>query len=89
MKGNTGFTKFTKWTSRKSGSPVAFALAFGLILLWLLCGPLFQFSDTCQLVINTSTTIITFLMVFVIQNTQNRDTEAIQNKLKEKHGKKL
>jgi low affinity Fe/Cu permease len=66
-----------------SGRPAAFMLAVGAVLLWAVTGPLFGFSDTWQLVINTSTTIITFLMVFLIQNTQNRDTAAIQLKLDE------
>ena len=77
------FTRFAKATSRATGRPVAFILAFGVILVWLVTGPLFRFSDTWQLVINTGTTIITFLMVFLIQNTQNRDTEAVQVKLDE------
>ena len=66
-----------------TGRPAAFMLALAVVLLWGLSGPLFGFSDTWQLVINTSTTIITFLMVFLIQNTQNRDTAAIQLKLDE------
>jgi len=66
-----------------SGRPAVFMLALAAVLLWALSGPLFGFSDTWQLVINTSTTIITFLMVFLIQNTQNRDTAAIQLKLDE------
>jgi low affinity Fe/Cu permease len=66
-----------------SGRPVTFLVALSAVLLWALSGPLFGYSDTWQLVINTSTTIITFLMVFLIQNTQNRDTEAIQIKLDE------
>ena len=66
-----------------TGRPSAFMLALGAVLLWALTGPLFGFSDTWQLVINTSTTIVTFLMVFLIQNTQNRDTAAIQLKLDE------
>src|ERR1044071_6699271 len=66
-----------------SGRPSAFLLASGAVVLWAASGPLFGFSDTWQLVINTSTTIITFLMVFLIQNTQNRDTEAMQIKLDE------
>lgn len=77
------FTKFAKWTSRVTGKPVTFISAVVVILLWAVTGPLFQFSDTWQLVINTGTTIITFLMVFLIQNTQNRDTEALQVKLDE------
>ncbi|EUJ10822.1 putative small integral membrane protein [Methylophilaceae bacterium 11] len=66
-----------------SGKPITFAIAAGVILVWIISGPLFNFSDTWQLVINTGTTIVTFLMVFLIQNTQNRDTEAIQVKLDE------
>src|SRR4029434_8738235 len=72
-------TKATKY----AGSTLAFGLAVALIVIWLLSGPLFGFSDTWQLGINTSTTIITFLMVFLIQSTQNRDSEAIQLKLDE------
>lgn len=72
-----------KCTARASGRPMAFWIAFGIILIWIITGPLFNFSDTWQLVINTGTTIVTFLMVFLIQNTQNRDTEAIQVKLDE------
>ena len=77
------FTRFAKSTSRAAGSPATFCVAVAIILLWAVSGPLFGFSDTWQLVINTGTTIITFLMVFLIQNTQNRDTEAIQVKLDE------
>lgn len=77
------FTRTAKWASRASGRPITFIMAMGIILVWAILGPLFQFSDTWQLVINTSTTIITFLMVFLIQNTQNRDTEALQIKLDE------
>ena len=66
-----------------SGKPAAFVLAVTVILAWAITGPLFGFSDTWQLVINTGTTIVTFLMVFLIQNTQNRDSEAIQIKLDE------
>ena len=66
-----------------SGRPAVFFFALGAVLLWGLTGPLFGYSDTWQLIINTSTTIVTFLMVFIIQNTQNRDTEAIQLKLDE------
>ena len=82
-KSRSRFTRFAKATSRVTGRPAAFILAMGVILTWLVTGPLFRFSDTWQLVINTGTTIITFLMVFLIQNTQNRDTEAIQIKLDE------
>jgi len=77
------FTRFSQATARWTGRPTAFALAAGTILVWGISGPLFGFSDTWQLVINTGTTIITFLMVFLIQNTQNRDSEAIQVKLDE------
>jgi low affinity Fe/Cu permease len=71
------------WYSRVAKTPWVFAMAAGLIIVWLVSGPLFGFSDTWQLVINTGTTIVTFLMVFLIQNTQNRDTEAMQVKLDE------
>jgi low affinity Fe/Cu permease len=77
------FTRFARWISAVSGRPVTFALAFLIILVWGTTGPIFGFSDTWQLVINTGTTIITFLMVFLIQSTQNRDTEALQIKLDE------
>jgi low affinity Fe/Cu permease len=79
----SGFTLLAKATSRATGRPLSFALACALIAVWLATGPLFGFSDTWQLVINTGTTIVTFLMVFLIQNTQNRDAEAIQIKLDE------
>src|SRR5439155_7852252 len=75
--------RFAHWASWASGRPLAFILAVVLIAAWLVTGPLFQFSDTWQLVINTGTTIITFLMVFLIQHTQNRDTIAMQVKLDE------
>jgi low affinity Fe/Cu permease len=77
------FKQLCKWTSRMAGRSTTFVLALGVIVVWGITGPLFHFSDTWQLVINTGTTIITFLMVFLIQNTQNRDTEAIQVKLDE------
>jgi len=77
------FARFAKQTARWSGRPSTFALAAGVIVVWAVTGPLFAFSDTWQLVINTGTTIVTFLMVFLIQNTQNRDTEALQIKLDE------
>jgi len=77
------FTRFAKWTSRAAGHPATFAVASLIILVWAATGPIFEFSDTWQLVINTSTTIITFLMVFLIQNTQNRDSAAMQLKLDE------
>ena len=77
------FTRFSKAAASYSGKPTTFGAAIFLILLWLITGPMFNYSDTWQLIINTSTTIITFLMVFLIQNTQNRDTGAIQIKLDE------
>ncbi len=80
---NEFFRKFSHRTSEMVGSPWAFIFAVGIILVWLLTGPLFGFSDTWQLVINTGTTIITFLMVFLIQNTQNRDAKALHLKLDE------
>ena len=77
------YTDLAKAVSRFCGRPTTFALAVGVIAVWIITGPIFGFSDTWQLVINTGTTIITFLMVFLIQNTQNRDTQAIQLKLDE------
>jgi low affinity Fe/Cu permease len=77
------FERFAKVSVRLTGNPLALGIAVGVILIWLLTGPLFGFSDTWQLVINTTTTIVTFLMVFLIQNAQNRDNEAIQLKLDE------
>ena len=77
------FTRFAKWTSHATGRPLTFTLALGVIVAWAVTGPIFGFSDTWQLVINTSTTIVTFLMVFLIQNTQNRDSEALHVKLDE------
>lgn len=77
------YSGFAKLASHFCGRPRTFALAVAIIVLWIVTGPIFGFSDTWQLVINTGTTIITFLMVFLIQNTQNRDTEAIQIKLDE------
>jgi low affinity Fe/Cu permease len=82
-KSNSLFSRFAKETARATGRPYAFGLAALVILVWIVTGPIFGFSDTWQLVINTGTTIITFLMVFLIQNTQNRDTEALQVKLDE------
>ena len=78
-----GFNKFAHKTSVAVGSPWAFVLAIVTIVVWVVTGPLFGFSDTWQLVINTGTTIVTFLMVFLIQNTQNRDAHAMQLKLDE------
>jgi len=77
------FTRFARWAANITGKPATFLTAAAIILTWAVTGPLFGFSDTWQLVINTGTTIITFLMVFLIQNTQNRDTEALQIKLDE------
>lgn len=77
------FSRFSHSTSLWTGHPVAFLLALAVVFVWITTGPIFKYSDTWQLVINTSTTIVTFLMVFLIQNTQNRDTLAIQLKLSE------
>ncbi len=77
------FRHCAEWISVTVGSPWAFVLALLVVLAWLITGPLFHYSDTWQLVINTATTIVTFLMVFLIQNTQNRDTKAIHLKLDE------
>ncbi|MFL6258015.1 MAG: low affinity iron permease family protein [Pyrinomonadaceae bacterium] len=82
-KSTSFFTRFAKWTARATGRPAAFVMAAAVIIVWGVTGPLFKFSDTWQLVINTGTTIVTFLMVFLIQNTQNRDTEALPVKLDE------
>ena len=82
-KSTSRFTRFAKWTARATGHPSAFVFAVSVIVVWAMTGPIFGFSDTWQLVINTGTTIVTFLMVFLIQNTQNRDSEAIQVKLDE------
>ncbi len=77
------YSQFAKLASRFCGKPIVFVLAVCTIGVWIITGPLFKFSDTWQLVINTATTIITFLMVFLIQSSQNRDTQAIQIKLDE------
>jgi low affinity Fe/Cu permease len=77
------FTEFSGAVAKASGRPITFAIAVAVIVVWGLCGPLYRYSDTWQLVINTGTTIVTFLMVFLIQNTQNRDGAAIQTKLDE------
>ena len=82
-KSSSRFTNFAKATSRATGRPAAFVVAAAIIAIWVVTGPLFRFSDTWQLVINTGTTVVTFLMVFLIQNTQNRDSEALQLKLDE------
>ena len=83
MKSQSWFTRFAKASARATGRPAAFIAAALAIIAWAATGVLFHFSDTWQLVINTATTIVTFLMVFLIQNTQNRDSEAIQIKLDE------
>jgi low affinity Fe/Cu permease len=77
------FNHFAKWTARTAGHPSTFGIAVAVILIWAVTGPIFGFSDSWQLVINTGTTIVTFLMVFLIQNTQNRDATAMQIKLDE------
>lgn len=77
------FSRFSQFASRMAGTPFAFGSAVIIILVWIVSGPLFGYSDTWQLIINTSTTIITFLMVFLIQSTQNRDSEALQIKIDE------
>lgn len=77
------FTRFANAVSRWTGRPIAFVICVGVVLVWAISGPIFGFSDTWQLIINTSTTIVTFLMVFLIQNTQNRDNAALQAKLDE------
>jgi low affinity Fe/Cu permease len=81
--GRLRFSDLARQLSMWTGRPAAFLIASGAVVLWAFSGPMFGFSDTWQLVINTSTTIVTFLMVFLIQNTQNRDTEAMQIKLDE------
>lgn len=83
MNPSNGYANFAKRTARITGRPFIFATAVGVISMWLITGPFFNFSDTWQLVNNTGTTIVTFMMVFLIQNTQTRDTEAIQLKLDE------
>jgi low affinity Fe/Cu permease len=77
------FTRFSKATARATGQPRTFAIALGLIVVWAVTGPLFHWSDTWQLVVNTGTTVVTFLMVFLIQSTQNRDADAVHLKLDE------
>ena len=83
MKNTAWYSRFAKSAAHFCGRPRVFVLAVGVIAVWIVTGPIFGFSDTWQLVINTGTTIVTFLMVFLIQNTQYRDTEAIQVKLDE------
>ena len=82
-KSSSLFTRFSKATARATGQPHTFAIAVGLIVVWAVTGPLFHWSDTWQLVVNTGTTVVTFLMVFLIQSTQNRDAEAVHIKLDE------
>jgi low affinity Fe/Cu permease len=79
----TAFRSFAEATARYSGKPAAFLVAAGIVIVWAASGPMFDFGDTWQLVINTGTTIVTFLMVFLIQNSQNRDSAALQIKLDE------
>ncbi len=83
MYGASLFNRSAKWIARAAGHPTGFAMAVLVIVAWVVTGPIFGFSDSWQLVINTGTTIVTFLMVFLIQNTQNRDSEAMQLKLDE------
>src|SRR5215210_8563359 len=77
------FDRFARWIEHQVGTPIAFAIAVGIVAVWAVTGPLFGWSDTWQLVINTGTTIVTFLMVFLIQSTQSRDTRALHLKLDE------
>ena len=77
------FDRFAKVTAKTTGHPSTFGMALGIIVIWAVTGPLFKFSDTWQLVINTGTTVVTFLMVFLIQNTQNRDSAAMHLKIDE------
>ena len=83
LKGQSFFNRMAAATAQTAGTPTAFLLALLIVIIWAICGPIFKFGDTWQLVINTGTTIITFLMVFLIQSTQNNDTAAIQIKLDE------
>lgn len=80
---NKNFARLSRWASHVTGRALAFNIALLVILVWVISGPIFQFSDTWQLIINTATTIVTFLMVFLIQHTQNRDTQAMHSKLDE------
>jgi low affinity Fe/Cu permease len=83
MRSRSVFARFAKWVSRYAGHPLAFTMAILVIAVWAITGPTFHYSDTWQLVINTGTTIVTFLMVFLIQNTQYRDSAAMHLKLDE------
>ena len=80
---NNLFEKFANWATKFTGSSIAFISAVSIVIIWAITGPVFDYSETWQLVINTGTTIITFLMVFLIQKTQNKDSKAIQIKLNE------
>lgn len=82
-KSRSRFSHLAKWTAHMAGRPAAFGIAIGVVLVWAGTGPYFGYGDTWQLVINTATTIVTFLMVFLIQHTQNVDAEAVQIKLDE------
>lgn len=77
------FERFAAWVSHATGRPLAFAMAVLLVVVWALSGPIFGYNDTWQLIINTSTTVLTFWMVFVLQHTQNKDTKAMELKLDE------
>jgi low affinity Fe/Cu permease len=83
MRNRAWFVRFSKAAAHAAGRPLTFLAAFAVVLLWAVTGPVFGFSDTWQLIINTGTTVVTFLMVFLIQNTQNRDSEAMHLKLDE------
>src|SRR5258705_11105435 len=83
MRSTSRFSRWARATAHAMGQPAAFGTAVAIIILWAIAGPIFKFSDSWQLIINTGTTIITFLMVFIIQNTQNRDAEAMHIKLDE------
>lgn len=83
VKSRSWFARFARQTSRWTGRPGAFFLALSIVIAWIATGPIFRYSDTWQLVINTATTVVTFLMVFLIQNAQYRDAEAVQMKLDE------
>ncbi|MBV9946180.1 MAG: low affinity iron permease family protein [Myxococcales bacterium] len=80
---HSAFRRLAQWTSKAVGTSAAFAIALTVVVGWALSGPLFHFSDTWQLVINTGTTVVTFLMIFLVQHTQNRETEAIRLQLDE------
>lgn len=77
------FERFAAWISQQTGRPLAFILSVGVVVVWALSGPMFDYDDTWQLIINTATTVITFWMVFVLQHTQNKDTKAMELKLDE------